>query len=141
MIKCNSYVYFALTGDDFNPQYITKELGVKPSEAWRKGEKGKYNSLLKYSCWKISTVKGKEYFEIDKLVNEIVELLFDKIDKINDLKGKLELKSVLEIVMDIDTNLEQSTPTLGHNLRTIEFLHKTRTETDVDIYRINSSEK
>ena len=140
MIKGNSYVYFALTGEDFNPQEITKQLEIEPSEAWRKGDKGKYNQSLKYSCWKISTKKGKEYFEIDKLVNEILELLFEKIDKINELKKKMGLKSVLEIVMDVDTNPEQSTPTLGHNLRTIEFLHKTRTETDVDIYRFNSSD-
>ncbi len=141
MTKGNSYVYFALTGNDFKPQYITKKLGIEPSEFWRKGDKGKHNPSLKFSCWKISTKKGEEYFEIDNLVNEIVELLFDKIDEINELKQKLELTSVLEIVMDIDINPDQSTPTIGHNLKTIEFLYKTRTETDVDIYRFNSMEK
>ncbi len=140
MTKSNSYVYFALTGEDFEPQEITRNLGVEPSEFWRKGEKGNYNPLLKYSCWKISTVKGKEYSEIDKLVNEIVELLFDKIDEINELKEKLKLNSVLEIVIDIDVNPDKSTPAFRHNLKTIEFLYKTKTETDVDIYRFNSLE-
>lgn len=140
MTKSNSCVYFVLKGDDFDPKEITNNLG-EPTEVWRKGDKGKYNPSLKYSCWKISTIKGKEYIEIDKLVNEIVELLFDKIEKINELKQKLKLNSVLEIVMDIDINPNQSTPALGHNLKTIEFLYKTRTETDVDIYRFNSQEK
>ena len=138
MTKSKSYVYFALTGDDFDPQEITDYLGIEPSEKWKKGDKGKYNPLLKYSSWKLSTEKGKGYIEIDKLVNEIVELLFDKIEKINKLKQKLKLNSVLEIVMDIDINPEQSTPALGHNLKTIEFLYKTQTETDIDIYRFNS---
>ena len=39
--------------------------------------------------------------------------------------------------MYIDTNEKQSTPALGHDLKTIEFLY--RTKTDVDIYRFNSS--
>jgi len=134
----NSYVYFALKGDNFNPQEITNHLGIEPSDIWRKGDKGEFNSALKYSCWKLSTEKGKEYLEIDKLVNEIVEILFDKIDIINKLKQEMNLNSVLEIVMDIDINPDQSTPALGHNLKTIEFLYKTRTETDVDIYRFNS---
>lgn len=141
MTKSNSYVYFALTGDDFDPQEITNYLGVEPSDIWEKGDKGKYNSLHKYSCWQLSTEKGKEYIEIDKLVNEIVEILFDKIDKINKLKQGFKLNSVLEIVMDVDINPDQSTPALGHDLKTIEFLYKTRTGTDVDIYRFNSHDK
>jgi len=141
MERSNSYVYFALRGDDFDPQEITNYLGLEPSDFWRKGDKGEYNSSLKYSCWQLSTEKGKNYIEIDKLVNEIVELLFNKIEKINKLKQRLKLNSVLEIVMDIDINPDKPTPALGHNLKTIEFLYKTRTETDIDIYRFNSQEK
>lgn len=141
MKNSNSYVSFALKGDDFDPQEITNYLGIEPSDNWRKGDKGEYNPSLKYSCWQLSTEKGKEYIEIYKLVNEIIELLFDKIEKINNLKQKLKLNSVLEIVMDIDINPEQSTPALGHNLKTIEFLYKTQTETDIDIYRFNSKGK
>jgi hypothetical protein len=40
--------------------------------------------------------------------------------------------------MYVDTNEEQWTPALGHDLRTIEFLYKTKTITDVDIYKFNS---
>ncbi len=139
--KCNSYVYFALTGDDFDPYEITARLEVEPTESWRKGDKGKFNPSLKYTCWKLSTEKGKEYLDIDKLVDEIIEKLKDKTQTIIDLKDKYQLNSVLEIVLDIDTNPDQSTPALGHNLSTIDFLYKTRTKTDVDIYRFNSLEK
>ena len=137
-----SYVYFALKGDNFNPQIVTDRIGIKPTKTWRKGDKGesKYHPpFKKYTCWKLSTEKGKEYFEIDKLVDEIVNELFDKIEIINDLKKELQLYSVLEIVMDIDINPDISTPALGHDLRTLEFLYKTETITDVDIYRFDSA--
>tara|TARA_R110002020_G_scaffold97708_2_gene233155 strand:- start:3054 stop:3218 length:165 start_codon:yes stop_codon:yes gene_type:complete len=42
----NSYVYFALTGDKLDPNVITQEIGIEPTESWRKGDKGKYNPSL-----------------------------------------------------------------------------------------------
>jgi hypothetical protein len=137
----NSYVYFALKGDDFDPKTITNKIGIEPSDSWRKGEKGKYKPELEFSCWELSTEKGKEYIEIDNLVNEIVAKLFDKIEIINDIKARLELVSVLEIVLYIDTNPDISTPALGHDLKTLEFLYKTGTITDIDIYRFDSRDK
>ncbi len=135
----NTYVYFAFTGDNFDPQVVTDRIGVTPTETWKKGDKGKYKPTLAYSCWKLSTEEGKEYIMVDSLVEEIIGQLFDKIEIINELKNRFELDSILEIVMYIDTNEEQSTPALGHDLKTIEFLHRTQTKTDVDIYRFNSA--
>ncbi len=76
---------------------------------------------------------------VDRLVDEVIGQLFDKIEIINELKNQFNLDSVLEIVMYVDTNEEQSTPALGHDLKTIEFLYRTQTKTDVDIYRFNSA--
>lgn len=140
MEKSGSYVYFALKGDDFDPKEVTKKMDLKPTNSWRKGDKGVYNPKMKFSCWQLETEKGSEPILIDNLVTEIVNQLSNKIEIINELKRALKLNSVLEIVMDIDTNEEQSTPALGHDLKTIEFLHATKTITDVDIYRYNSKE-
>jgi hypothetical protein len=135
----NSYVYFALKGDNFDTAEVTNKLGITPTNSWRKGDKGKYKPVLEFASWELSTDKGKEYFYIDNLVDEIVSKLFDKIEIINDLKSQFQLDSVLEIVLYIDTNEDNSTPALGHDLRTIEFLYRTGTTTDVDIYRFNSA--
>lgn len=137
--KENSYVYFALIGDNFDPQIVTERIGVNPTETCKKGDKGKYNPTLDYSLWKLSTDKGKGNIIIDKLVDDVIGQLFDKIEIINELKNQFDLDSVLEIVMYIDTNEEQSTPTFGYDLRTIEFLYRTKTKTDVDIYRFSSA--
>ena len=63
--NCNSYVYFALKGEDFNLQDITDRLGIEPTASWRKGDKGKFNASLKYTCWELSTDKEKYSLEID----------------------------------------------------------------------------
>lgn len=134
----NSHVYFTLKGDNFDPKIVTERIGIEATESWKKGEKGKYNPKLEFSCWKFSTSKEKESIEIEKLVNEIVEELFDKIEIINELKNQFQLDSTLEIVLDIDINPENPTPVLGHELKTIEFLYKTKTKADIDIYRFDS---
>lgn len=139
MEKSDTYVYFALNGNDFDPQVLTDKLGIIPTSAWKKGDKGKYKPSLSFSHWELSTEKGKEYIMVDRLVDEIVQRLYDKIDSINELKNQYALDSVLEIVLYIDTNDEKTTPALGHDLKTIEFLYLTQTRTDVDIYRFNSA--
>lgn len=139
MEKGNTYVYFALTGDNFDPQVVTDRIGIIPTEAWNKGEKGLFKPNLEYSCWKLSTEIGREYILVDNLIDEVISMLFDKIEIIKSLKNQYNLKSVLEIIMYIDINEEQCTPALGHDLKTIEFLYKTQTKTDVDIYRFNSA--
>ena len=138
--QSKSHVYFALQGDDFDPDEVTNSLGIEPTDAWKKGDKGKYLPNQKYSCWKWSTGTGREKIFIDTLVDEVIEKLKSKVEVINNLKEKYHLASVLEIVMYIDTNPEESTPALGHDLKTIQFLYLTQTITDVDIYRYNSAE-
>lgn len=133
-----SYVYFALQGDDFDPKEITNQMGLNPTKTFRKGEKGEYIASNKFSMWSLSTEIGKEDLLIDNLVEEIVNQLFDKIDLINDIKARYELNSVLEIIIWIDTCDEASTPALGHDIRTLEFLFRTGTITDVDMYKFNS---
>jgi hypothetical protein len=84
---------------------------------------------------------GNEILDIDKLVVEVINKLTHKISEIVMLKDKFHLETFLEVVMYIDTNDEQSTPMLGYDLSVIEFLYKTGTRTDMDIYRYTSTDK
>lgn len=135
----NSYVYFALEGDSFDTTEITNRIGISPTDSWRKGDKGKYKTILEFTSWKLSTDKGREYLQIDNLVDEIVSKLYDKIEIICELKKQFSLNSALVIVLWIDTNEDNSTPSLGHDFKTIEFLYRTESTTSVDIYRFNSA--
>lgn len=138
MSTSNSYVYFALQGDDFEPSEITRFLGIEPTITWKKGDKGRYTSCLKYTCWQLEAVRGNEPLLIDNLVTEIIAKLEDRVEIIRNLKQEFGLDSVLKIVLFVDIDEEQSTPALGHDLWTINFLYRTQTRTDVDIYRYDS---
>ncbi|WBA44381.1 DUF4279 domain-containing protein [Hymenobacter canadensis] len=134
-----SYVYFALKGDTFDPAEVTARLGVVPTRTWQKGDPTTYgNRQWQYSGWQLSTAIGTEPLDIDRLVTEIVGQLHDRTEAIVSVKEQFGLESVLEIILYIDVNEEASTPALGHDLQTIDFLYHTRTITDVDIYRYDS---
>lgn len=131
----NSYVYFALKGDNFDPDLVTQRLGITPTKIHRLGDPiGKNGNKIKFSGWYLYTDKVDNLL-IDKLVEDVVSKLNDKIDIINEVKRNYNLASILEIVLYIDTDENASTPALGHDSKTIEFLFKTNTETDVDIYK------
>ncbi|GAB3636659.1 hypothetical protein GCM10027422_22490 [Hymenobacter arcticus] len=138
MSTFNSRFYFALKGEGFKPTEITARLGIEPTTTWQKGDKGRYNSQLKFSSWQLETEEGKELLWIDQLVTEIIAKLEDKAETILQLKQEFGLESVLEIVLYVDVNEGESTPALGHDLRTINFLYRTQTRTDVDSYRYDS---
>jgi hypothetical protein len=139
MSKCDSHVYFTFIGDNFDPAEITTQLGIEPTEAWKKGDKRRSGTTNHtFSRWLWASERGAEPIFIDKLVNEVVIKLQDKVEIINTLKQRLDLESVLEIVLYVDTNDRHPTPALGHDLQTIEFLYRTQTTTDIDIYRYDS---
>lgn len=138
MAQFHSYAYFALFGDDVDPSLISAALGLQPTDSWKKGDPGKYTALRQDSCWRLSS-QTREPINIDALVNEVIEQLSDRVERIKQVKEELNLTSVLEIVLYVDVNEESSTPALGHDSRTIAFLHETGTTTDVDIYLFDSS--
>ena len=113
-------------------------LGIEPTTTWKRGNKGQYNFQRKFACWQLETEKGREPILIDNLVAEVIAKLENKAELILDLKQEFSLDSVLAIVLFVDINEEESTPALGHDLRTINFLYRTQTRTDVDIYRYDS---
>lgn len=135
----NTHVYFTLKGDNFDPSSITKQINLSPTDSKQKGDVGKYRNLLDHSSWELSTEKGVEYLNVEKIIEELIDKLFDKIEIINELKRTYNLNSVLQIVLYVDINENEPTPILGHDIKTIEFLFKTQTKTDIDIYRFDSS--
>ncbi len=60
MTKNEGEVYFKLTGEDFDPDEITRELGIEPTRTRRKG-----NPIPRYSSW---------HYSVGKIVDETVDI-------------------------------------------------------------------
>ena len=139
-MSAKARVYFALKGDDFDPDEITKELGMVPTSKHRTGDIGRHKSSLNFSSWEFST-EETETLDIYELVARICRQLAGKALKIRRLVETYRLNAVLEVVLWIDTNQSESPPRLGFDEKVISFLHETSASIDIDIYRFDSGDK
>lgn len=128
-------VYFSLVGDDFEPGEISAFLGIKPTSTKKKGSRvpGK---LPRVSSWEISTenvVNG--YVDVYELSTQIIQILKPKKDEIIQAMNRFNLKPHLEVVLWFSTDEKHSTPAIGFEVETIQFLAEIGAYIDVDTYK------
>lgn len=138
MKKNEGRVYFAFQGNDFDPTEITKLLGIQPTKVRLKNElpSGK---LPKFSSWIFSLDNiVDEVIDIYEITTSLVKTLEPKIEAINEIKQKFNVITRLEVVLSFSTNEEISTPAIGFDTNTINFLAKIEAFIDIDTYLLPS---
>ena len=118
------YVYFALDGDGFNPNEVTKFLDIEPTSIKLKGEKIP-GILPKFSSWRLSTKKVvNEIIDVDEMAQEVINHIIGCEEKINTIKRNLNLTDRLEVVLWITTDDTQTTTAIGFDKKTNTCLSK-----------------
>jgi hypothetical protein len=130
MDKTNLMVEFSVIGENFNPDIITKELQIEPTEYYLKGDKSKRNTERKETCWYISTGYVNTLYVSDVL-SPILEKLKDKGEKLNDLKNQFDLTYKFFIVVKIENG---QVPAIYLDSKVIEFANSVKAEFDFDMY-------
>lgn len=128
--------YFALDGDDFDPQELTKFLGVEPTTTKLKGSiiPGR---IPKTNIWELSTDNVvNDYIDVYEMSTELINkllpiknLLIEAIDRFNVLPR-------FEVVLWFSRNEEHSTPAIGFDADTIKFLGEIGAFIDIDTYKL-----
>ena len=90
--------------------------------------------MPKSTAWIYKIDAGNE-INLETFLKKLIDILEPKIEIINNLKDKLNLSSRIQFVIDIDVNPDSSTTYFGLNKRTIDFLAKTETTVDFDLYK------
>ncbi|MEF3080586.1 DUF4279 domain-containing protein [Winogradskyella poriferorum] len=130
--KCNNYLYFSFDADYFDTEKVTQELNIEPTSVMIKKE-----SVPKSTAWKYQIDAGTD-IDLETYIEKLIDIIEPKIEMINGLKEKYDLTTRIQFVIDIDINPESSTPYFGLNKRTVEFLAKTGTEVDFDLYKTDT---
>lgn len=130
--ECNNYVYFSFDAEYFDTEKITEELNIEPTSVMIKKE-----PIPKSTAWKYQVDAGSE-IDLENFLKKLIDIIEPKIEIINRLKEKYDLTTTIQFVIDIDINPESSTPYFGLNKRTIDFLAKTGTEVDFDLYKADT---
>ena len=130
--KSNSYLYFALIADQFDPVEVSKVLNLKPTSTRKKAY-----PTPQFTSWKY-TIEAGSHPDLESSLEQLINIFEPKIDKINQLKRSFKLDTRLQFIIDIDIDPEQSTPYFPFNKRVIRFLAETETVVDFDIYKTDS---
>ena len=125
------YTYFAINGE-FDPNEITRLLGLQPFKSYKKGERRAHGSGT-YTCSTWSFGKCDEYdVNVNVQIRKTIAPLLDKLETLKYIKDNFAVNFYIEVVPKIYGS--EPTPILGLELDIIDFCHITRTELDIDMY-------
>lgn len=127
--ECNNYVYFKFYADYFDLDFITAQLELEPTLV-----KIKKDPVPKKTSW-IYRLDAGDDADLQTYLEKLIAILKPKVEKINELKRKFELETKLQFVIDIDIDPQSSTPYFPFDKSTIDFLYKTNSIVDFDIYK------
>ena len=128
----NNYLYFSFDAEYFDTDVVTSEMELEPTSLMIKN-----NPIPKSTSWKYSIDVGNK-IDLETPLEKLINQLESKIDDINKLKNQLGLTTRLQFVINIDIKPDASTPYFGLNKRTIDFLSRTGTEVDFDVYKADT---
>jgi hypothetical protein len=128
--NCNNYIYFSFEAEFFDVDIVTSTLHLEPTAV-----RIKQHPAPKSTAW-IYRVDAGEDFDLEIHLEKLIDIFNSKVVEINRLKEQLSIETLLQFVIDIDIRPDSSTPYFGLNKRTINFLSKTNTEVDFDLYKI-----
>jgi hypothetical protein len=126
--------YFALMGYHFNPDDITRLLGIEPTSV---NAAGAYSGLDKpvISSWELSTeTVDSDMAEVDvfALTDIIVKQLEPVKEKIVEVSKSHNLSPRLGVVLTLSIDKGESSPEVGFGARTIRFLADTGSFIDME---------
>lgn len=125
-------VYFALFGDAFDPEEVTRLVGVEPTSVAFKGSP----RTRKHTVWRFSSGKVEsDLVDVYEMTSSLVAKLAPHVDKINLAQERFALESSLSVVLTITTDDSKSTPAIGLERSVVAFLAQVGAWVDVDTYR------
>lgn len=123
--------YFALLGYHFNPDDITRLLGIEPTSV---NAAGAYSGLDKpvLSAWELSTETVTGQVDVFALTDGLVKQLEPIKAKIVDVCKSHNLSPRLGVVLTLSIDKDESRPEVGFGARTIRFLADTGAFIDME---------
>jgi hypothetical protein len=127
--------YFALSGYHFNPDDITRLLGVQPTTTNAAGAHSPLDKPV-ISSWELSTEMHTDDFDVYKMTDVITKQLDPIKDKILQVIKSHNLSPRLGVVLVLSIDKDKNVPDVGFGARTIRFMAEIGAFADVD-YRLS----
>lgn len=113
--------FFALAGYHFDPDDITKLLGIEPTSVDASGARSGLDKPV-LSLWELSTDTVTDDVDVYKLTETIVKQVEPVKEKILEVTKSHNLSPRIGVVLELSVDKEESVPDVGFGARTIKFL-------------------
>ena len=121
MASNEARAHFTLAGYHFNPDVITKHIGITPTSVNASGAHSELNKPM-LSSWELSTETVTEDIDVYKLTDDLIKRIEPVKDKILEICKSHNLSPRLELVLVLSVDKTESVPDVGFGARTIRFL-------------------
>ncbi len=121
MASNEARVHFTLAGYHFNPDVITKHIGIKPTSVDASGAHSELNKPV-LSSWELSTETVTDVIDVYKLTDELIKQIEPVKDKILEICKSHNLSPRIGVVLVLSVDKGETIPDVGFGARTIRFL-------------------
>lgn len=121
MASNKARVHFILGGYHFNPDDVTRILGIEPTSTDASGMRGSLDKPA-LSFWELSTDTVTDDIDIYKLTDSLIKQIEPSKEKILEVIKNLNLSPRIELKLTLSTDKDESVPDVGFGARTIKFL-------------------
>lgn len=114
-------VYFALYGYHFNPDDITRHLGLEPTSIDASGAQSSLDKPV-ISSWELSSETITRDVDVYKLTDNLIKQLEPVKDKIKQIIKSHNLSPRIGVILTLSTDKSETLPDVGFGARSVHFL-------------------
>lgn len=113
--------YFSLSGYHFNPDDITRLLGIQPTSVDAAGANSGLDKPV-ISSWELSTDTATDDVDVYDLTGKLIKQVEPVKEKILQVIKSHNLSPRIGVVLVLSVDKNESAPDVGFGARTIRFL-------------------
>ena len=121
MASNKARAHFTLSGYHFNPDDITRLLGIEPTSIDASGASSGLDKPV-ISSWELSTATITDNVDVYELTNELIKQIEPAKEKILQVIKSHNLSPRVGVVLVLSVDKNETVPDVGFGARTIRFL-------------------
>lgn len=121
MASNTARAHFTLSGYHFNPDDITRLLGIEPTSVDASGARSSLDKPV-ISSWELSTETMTDNIDVYKMTDIIVKKMEPAKEKILQVIKSHNLSPRIGVVLVLSVDKGETNPEVGFGARTIRFL-------------------
>lgn len=131
MASNKARVHFTLCGYHFDPDDITRLLGIEPTSVDASGARSALDKPV-ISSWELSTETMTDNIDVYKMTESIIKKIEPAKEKILQVINSHNLSPRIGVVLVLSVGKGEACPDVGFGARTIRFLADIGAFIDVD---------